>query len=435
MSNEINEIKLRSIKMNAKNLFFLVSLLLTSTIFAPTFSFTQGVWTQKANFPGTGRYLAASFSIGTKGYIGIGYTDVTITSAFTDFWEWDQTTNVWTKKADYPGNSGGVVANFSIGSKGYIATGQSKIEAGFTNELWEYNPATDSWTQKASLPSTPERAWAVGFSIGTKGYIGTGTKDVSSPGDSYFQDFWEWDQETNLWTQKANFGGTARSYAVGFSIGTKGYIGTGEDIIDGNDVDKKDFWEWDQATNTWTKKADFGGTARGYAKGFSIGTKGYIAMGLEASWTTVFIDLWEWDQNTNIWVQKLDFGGIGRVHPIGFSIGNKGYLGTGGNGTNAYQDFWEYDPSVITGIKEMDKESIIIFPNPSGGRFRIKNLDLYTTKCKLEIYNVLGQMIYSKANYDQQASNEIDISTYPKGIYLVKIYTGEKLYSEKIMIE
>ena len=22
----------------------------------------------------------------------------------------------------------------------------------------------------------------------------------------------------------------------------------------------KDFWEWDQATNVWTKKADFGGT-------------------------------------------------------------------------------------------------------------------------------------------------------------------------------
>ena len=31
----------------------------------------------------------------------------------------------------------------------------------------------------------------------------------------------------NTWTQKADFGGTARCGAVGFSIGSKGYIGTG----------------------------------------------------------------------------------------------------------------------------------------------------------------------------------------------------------------
>lgn len=30
------------------------------------------IWTQKANFPGTDRRLAAGFSIGTKGYIGTG---------------------------------------------------------------------------------------------------------------------------------------------------------------------------------------------------------------------------------------------------------------------------------------------------------------------------------------------------------------------------
>ena len=31
----------------------------------------------------------------------------------------------------------------------------------------------------------------------------------------------------NTWTQKANFGGTERIGATGFSIGSKGYIGTG----------------------------------------------------------------------------------------------------------------------------------------------------------------------------------------------------------------
>src|SRR2546423_8607295 len=81
----------------------------------------------------------------------------------------------------------------------------------------------------------------------------------------------------DTWTQKADFGGTARSGAVGFSIGSKGYIGTGENYID--PYGKNDFWEYDPVVNTWLQKADFGGAARYLAVGFSIGNKGYIGTG------------------------------------------------------------------------------------------------------------------------------------------------------------
>src|SRR5262245_18554267 len=80
----------------------------------------------------------------------------------------------------------------------------------------------------------------------------------------------------NTWKRKADFGGTARHGAVGFSIGSKGYIGTGFD-----DSNRKDFWEYDPATNAWTQKADFGGVARSFAPGFSIGSKGYIGTGFD----------------------------------------------------------------------------------------------------------------------------------------------------------
>src|ERR1700675_578988 len=102
----------------------------------------------------------------------------------------------------------------------------------------------------------------------------------------------------DIWTQKADFGGTARYDAVGFSIGSKGHIGTG---YDGSD--KNDFWEYDPSANTWTQKADFGGTARALAVGFSIGSKGYIGTG--NSYTK---DFWEYDPDINTWTQKADFG-------------------------------------------------------------------------------------------------------------------------------
>src|SRR4030095_14244615 len=82
----------------------------------------------------------------------------------------------------------------------------------------------------------------------------------------------------DTWTQKADFGGTARYGAVGFSIGSKGYIGTG---YDGTYL--KDFWEYDPATDAWSQKANFGGTARYLATGFSVGSKGYVGTGLGSS--------------------------------------------------------------------------------------------------------------------------------------------------------
>src|SRR5438552_2068704 len=109
----------------------------------------------------------------------------------------------------------------------------------------------------------------------------------------------------DTWTQKADFGGAARSGAVGFSIGGKGYIGTG---YDGSDT--KDFWEYDPATNAWTQKADFGGIARENAVGFSIGSKGYIGTG--ANFDAAPTDFWEYDPATNAWTQKADFGGGGQ---------------------------------------------------------------------------------------------------------------------------
>jgi hypothetical protein len=108
----------------------------------------------------------------------------------------------------------------------------------------------------------------------------------------YYGDFWEYDPTADTWTQKAAFGGSVRCDAVGFSIGSKGYIGTGSNFYL-NPTELKDFWEYDSALNNWTQKADFGGTARTDAVGFSIGNKGYIGTGWQNGSLTK--DFWEFD--------------------------------------------------------------------------------------------------------------------------------------------
>ncbi|PWA05906.1 T9SS type A sorting domain-containing protein [Flavobacterium psychrotolerans] len=202
--------------------------------------------------------------------------------------------------------------------------------------------AQDTWTAKADFFSI--RNYAVGFSIGDKGYIGTGI----NPDEGFKKDFWEYNPTTDSWTQKADFGGLARDNAVGFFINNKGYIGLGNTTFGSTN----DFWEYDPLSNNWVQKANFGGSSRTYAVGFSIGTKGYIGTGWDG---LLKKDFWEYDPSSDSWEQKADFGGIERFFAVGFSIGSKGYIGTGWN--NIYKkDFWEYDPSTNSWIQKADFE-------------------------------------------------------------------------------
>ena len=288
-------------------------------------------WQSKQSFGGTPRSLAVGFSIGTKGYIGTGY-DGTSTK---DFWEYDPATDTWAQKADFGGGPRVAAVGFGIGNKGYIGTGSTNSGNDETKDLWEYDPATNVWTRKADLTG-PARLVAIGFSIGNKGYIGTGR----TAGYSLFQDFWEYDPGADVWTQKADFAGGARYAASAFSICTKGYIGTGTDFTGegGNYTFRKDFWEYNQSSNTWTRKADFGGSGRELAVGFSIYNKGYIGTGYGNA------DFWEYDISLDTWTQKADFGGGDRNMACGFSVGGKGYITTGSTYNPFPNVLWAYIP-------------------------------------------------------------------------------------------
>ncbi|MBK8365508.1 MAG: galactose oxidase [Bacteroidetes bacterium] len=211
--------------------------------------FSQNSWIQMSNFGGGVRNSAVSFSIGSKGYVGTGSPNNTGLNLQNDFWEFDPSTNIWTQKANYGGGPRLGAVCFSIGTKGYIGLGSDANM--IYRDFWEYDPFTNIWTQMADFPGSLRHA-AVGFSIGTKGYIGTG----NAPTGGALQDFWEYDPSSDSWSQKSNFGGIARTEAVGFSIGNHGYIGTGWIP---NGISLQDFWEYDPTLDTWNQKSSFGG--------------------------------------------------------------------------------------------------------------------------------------------------------------------------------
>lgn len=101
---------------------------------------------------------------------------------------------------------------------------------------------------------------------------------------------------------------------------------------------------------------------------------------------------------------------------------------------NAQPGVLRYQPvSIPTDIKENHLKAATVYPNPSNGKFIIKNYEGSGANSNLEIFNVLGE----KINYTEirsQSSDAIDISGYPKGIYIVKIYSEQNMLTEKIVI-
>lgn len=198
---------------------------------------------------------------------------------------------------------------------------------------------TAAWVRKADI-SNIGRAEAVGFSIGHKGYIGTGRSSINN--FTYLKDFWEYDPTFDTWTQKSDFGGSARGHAVAFSIGSKGYVGTGSTQTGVFD----DFWEYSASKNTWQRKADVPGGARFGAVGFSIASKGYLGTG-GPEYFVYLKDFYEYDPNADKWTRLTDLGGDARILAVGFSLQGKGYIGTGvGPGRDPdriLRDLWEYD--------------------------------------------------------------------------------------------
>jgi len=430
-----------------KNILIQLRYVITVTLFTILgyISFAQipDTWVQKKDYGTTvdSTYGAFAFSIGNKGYVGTGYSK----KRLNDFWEYDPNTDTWCQKANFAGAARVFATGFSIGDKGYVGCGDDNNNAALhgSKDFWEYNPMQNQWNRKADFGGVPRRG-AIGFNIGSKGYIGAGR--IDGPGtDNHgfkFKDFWEYDPFSDVWTQKEDIGGSEGkvvAFPFAFAIGNKGYVGTGHDLT----AYIKDFWEFDPTyidpvtnTNTgkWYKKADFPGLARYGAVGMTIGESGFAGTGMIPGGLAK--DFWEYSPKTNAWTQKADFAGTARYLATGFSIGNNGYIGIGQIDGNTYKntkDFWQYTPSVILSIPEK--------PGYSGtedfsvqrmsGQISITSNIPYDAEINLR--NLLGQVILSE-QCTRNNTVKINTSSVRNGIYIVEIAYNNTRTSKKILI-
>ncbi|MCU0440602.1 MAG: IPT/TIG domain-containing protein [Raineya sp.] len=309
-------------------------------------------WKNVADLAGTSRLSAIAFSIGNKGYVGLGYG---INVYYKDFWEYDPTTNTWTQKADFAGTGRAGAVSFSIGEVGFVGLGSTGLYPNQTslNDFWAYDPATNTWISRTSFPGGI-RYGASSFVVNGKAYAGLGYHSSNSV-PTYYKDWYEYNPITNTWLQKADFIGNSKNSAFSFAIGNKGYVGGGQENISGTSTATKDLYEYDPLTNSWTRKADLPSNAslRYASASFSIGNKGYVGGGRDNDYK-ILKDFWAYDPATNTWLQKADAsysvptgGGYitGKASVVSFVVNGKAYVGTGEDSYSSLRkDFWEYTP-------------------------------------------------------------------------------------------
>jgi N-acetylneuraminic acid mutarotase len=398
-------------------------------IIASTLTATAQTWSTIGSTPNTypGRWSPASFTIGTKVYFGGGYVNG---SNAIDFWEFNPADKQWTQKKDIPGSdrTGGIF--FSIGGKGYIGLGAkdfNSISATPTplKDLWEFDPAANTWTKKADLPDSARYECNV-MVINNKAYVvgGTTGKWTSAGGYVATNDVWEYNPTNNQWTAKKPFPAQAVIQAMPFTISSKGYMACGSILSAGAFAESKTLYEYNPSSDAWTKKADFAGTERSGGIGFNMGVKGYVGLG-KKGFASFFQDIYTYDPTVDKWsTTSMQIPGVGRSYSSVAVASTKVYIGAGwslsGNSQSYYKDWYLLAfPGVGVSTPSGATSSMTCYPNPITGKLYIDIPSATPGKSyPWTLYDIVGRKVTTGTTATRQPINLSNLTT---GKYIIEV--------------
>ena len=379
----------------------------------------QNTWEKKAAFGGEKRSRCVSFSIGSRGYMGLGEDTADVER--NDFWEYDPGTDAWMQKASLPAVGRRDAVGIAIGNKGYVGTGIDAPESWIgnnQNDWWEYNPVTNMWTQKANYPGSPSYNgiyFGCGFTIGNYGYVLGGKQSASN----YTNNLYRYDPASNTWLQMAQFPNGTRYAMSAFVVNGKAYAGLGTD----ENLLQTDWWEWNPTNNMWTQKTSFPGSGRFAAGGFAIGSKGYVVCGADGGYKD---ELWQYDVASDSWWVKAPYGGGPRRSVGVFVIGSAAYVGAGKGFSGSRRDFWQYE-QYITDVEENVAVELNMYPNPSHDQLTVNTPAgsfFFPDNTLLSIISADGKIVHQE-DISSKLQVNIDVSEFANGNYIVQVLNDQ----------
>jgi len=234
---------------------------------------------------------------------------------------------------------------FVIADKAYVTLGKNGNANDSLKECWQYNPDSNKWSQKAPFPGLA-RVKAIAVVVNDTAYVGLGfarNKGAYSGGN--LKDLWIYVPQTDVWSRIEDFPSSATDACVSFVFQNNIYIGGG---FAGTGF-SNEFWKYDTQTHKWKQLSKLPSSARAGSLLCSNGEHIYFGTGY---WTFMENDWWEYFPTTDTWIQRRKMPDNGRVNGITLVVNNRFFVSTGrhfrGNLTGGHvkSDIIEYNPEL-----------------------------------------------------------------------------------------
>jgi hypothetical protein len=204
------------------------------------YNIISNTWTQIASIP-IARRQASAFSSGSKGYVLCGESTI-MSNYLKDLWEYDPITDNWSQKANFPGTGRCLASAFSSSGNGYFGLGFDG--SSWHSDFYKYHPGSDTWTQTTSLPGQG-RCGAGATVINNEGFILCGNKGMAMLNDCY-----NYKVDADIWTILPAFGGGGRTTMICGSSTNKIFAGGGS--TQSGTVLFEDWWSFQTAVGIKT---------------------------------------------------------------------------------------------------------------------------------------------------------------------------------------
>ncbi len=363
---------------------------------------------------------------------------------------------------------------FALDGKGYVVTGSSPT--GARSDFYQYDASSDTWTRLPDFPGSP-RSFAIGDTWDGKAYFGFGADEFGT----YLRDFWVFDPVDTSWTELATCSCLRRTHPTLVAHNGKVFVGLGG----GEASNLNDWWEYDIATDTWAQKPDFPSAPRHHP--FQFGIDEYIYTGFGHGNGFISDRWYRYDPVAEIWDEMSTLPAEGRVAGTQFSYNGKGYVLSGDGDDHRSMEtgeFWVYDPQVdewselpphpstsrwapasfiiddevyiINGQTEIgsdyifetsiykfdlagnvsvddvngDETAITAFPNPFTEHLNVKLNEAYSDeKSRLRIFDMQGRLLYQS----QEISDVMNFAQLPKGLLQLEVSNEAGLFYKTVV--
>ena len=81
----------------------------------------------------------------------------------------------------------------------------------------------------------------------------------------------------------------------------------------------------------------------------------------------------------------------------------------------------------IVGVTDISQTPLSVYPNPTTGLIQISD----ATAERVDVFDNMGRLVQTYG----QATQELDLTSLPAGLYILKMHVGEEVISARVIKE